>query len=217
MRVILLGPPGAGKGTQAKSLVEYFKVPHISTGDILREVVREDSAIGRKVREIMNKGELVSDELVTEIVAMRLKKDDTAAGFILDGYPRNISQARSLDEILADRPVEAVIYLDASEKVVIQRLSGRRVCRSCGANYHVTNMPPKSEGICDACGGELYQRSDDEVETIKKRLNVYLKQTVSLIDYYEKKGRLVRISADDEAEVVSKKLIEILENLNDRS
>ncbi|MDD4910226.1 MAG: adenylate kinase [Candidatus Omnitrophica bacterium] len=210
MRIVLLGPPGAGKGTQAKLLIEYLKVPHISTGDILRETVKGNSDIAAKVREIMNKGELVPDDLVTQMVSLRLKKEDASKGFILDGYPRNISQAKRLDEILTDKPIDAVIYLEASEDVVIQRLTGRRVCKKCGANYHIKNMPPRSEGLCDACGAELIQRSDDQADTVKKRLDVYLKQTSSLIDYYNNEGILLKLSADEDSDVVYRKLIEIL-------
>lgn len=206
----MLGPPGAGKGTQAKLLIEYLKVPHISTGDILRETVKGNSDIAAKVREIMNKGELVPDDLVTQMVSLRLKKEDASKGFILDGYPRNISQAKRLDEILTDKPIDAVIYLEASEDVVIQRLTGRRVCKKCGANYHIKNMPPRSEGLCDACGAELIQRSDDQADTVKKRLDVYLKQTSSLIDYYNNEGILLKLSADEDSDVVYRKLIEIL-------
>lgn len=206
----MLGPPGAGKGTQAKLLIEYLKVPHISTGDILRETVKGNSDIAAKVREIMNKGELVPDDLVTQMVSLRLKKEDASKGFILDGYPRNISQAKRLDEILADKPIDAVVYLEASEDVVIQRLTGRRVCKKCGANYHVKNMPPRSEGVCDACGAELIQRSDDQADTVKNRLDVYLKQTSSLIDYYNNEGILLKLSADEDSDAVYRKLIEIL-------
>lgn len=210
MKVILLGPPGVGKGTQAKQLVEYFKIPHISTGDMLREIVKEESPVGLKVREIMNRGDLVPDDLVTEIVRLRLKKADALSGFILDGYPRTNVQAKSLDEILNDSPLNGAIYLDASQQTLIQRLSGRRVCKKCGANFHITNMPPKSSGICDKCGGELFQRSDDQVETIKKRLNVYLRQTVSLIDYYQSRNKLIKLNADEPASVVYNTLIDIL-------
>jgi len=217
MRLILLGPPGAGKGTQAKQLAKKLNLAHISTGDILRENVAQGSDLGKQAKDFMNKGLLVPDELVTRMLSERLKKPDIKNGFILDGYPRNLNQAKSLDEILKPMgmDIELVIDLDSSEPVIIQRLSGRLVCRSCGANFHRTNMPPKNEGVCDNCGGELYQRADDKVDTIKKRLLVYREDAAVLMKYYEQNGKLKRLSADEEAQVVLNKIIDLVRNYND--
>ncbi|MCX5697722.1 MAG: adenylate kinase [Candidatus Omnitrophica bacterium] len=217
MIIILLGPPGAGKGTQAKVLAERLKLPHISTGDMLRQNVQARTSLGLEAKDFMDKGALVPDELLTEMLKMRIAGADTGEGFILDGYPRNKSQAGILDAMLKkmDRELDFVAYLDAGEPVIIQRLSGRLVCRSCGSNFHVTNMPPKRKGICDNCGGELYQRQDDKVETIKKRLEVYLKETSGLIDYYSKQNKLHRISADGASSVVLDQVIQLAKGADD--
>ncbi len=207
MIIILLGPPGAGKGTQAKVLVDRLKIPHISTGDLLRQNVKNNTPFGVEAKGYMEKGELVPDSLVNDMLMSRIKADDTKNGLILDGYPRNIAQAQILEGKLDKSDGIYVVYLQTSEPVVIQRLSGRRVCTKCGANFHVKNMPPKKEGICDLCGGALYQRPDDCESTIKRRLDVYLKETASVVDYYDKSGMLYRISADDEPDVVVDKII----------
>ncbi|MDD5654088.1 MAG: adenylate kinase [Candidatus Omnitrophica bacterium] len=207
MIIILLGPPGAGKGTQAKVLVEKLKIPHISTGDLLRQNVKNNTPFGIEARGYMEKGELVPDTLVNDMLLARIKADDTKNGFILDGYPRNNAQAKILEDKLDKSDGIYVVYLQTSEPVVIQRLSGRRVCTKCGANFHLKNMPPKKEGICDICGGALYQRPDDHEETIKRRLDVYLKETASVVDYYDKKEMLYRISADDDPDIVVDKII----------
>lgn len=217
MRIILLGPPGAGKGTQAISLAEKFNLPHISTGDLLRQNVKESTDLGRRAQGFMNKGLLVPDELVTDMLAERLKSADTKNGFILDGFPRNINQAESLDKIFkgANTDIDAVIYLDTSEKVIIQRLGGRLVCQSCGANFHKTNMPPKTDGVCDKCQGALYQRQDDKEETIRQRLEVYKNEASALIKYYEDRQKLYRIIADEEAGIVLNKMIQLLKERRD--
>jgi adenylate kinase len=217
MRIILLGPPGAGKGTQAKQLAKKLNLPHISTGDILRENVTQGSDLGKLAKDFMNKGVLVPDELVTRMLIERLKQQDIKKGFILDGYPRNLNQAKTLDEILKSMGMEIdlVVDLDSSEPVIIQRLSGRLVCRRCSANFHKTNMPPKKEGICDNCGGELYQRADDKVETIKNRLLVYREETSVLMKYYEQNAKLQHIPADGDADVVLNKIIDMVKNFND--
>lgn len=217
MRIILLGPPGAGKGSQAKILGKLLNLTHISTGDILRENVTKDTNLGKKAADFMNKGMLVPDELVTQMLIQRVNQPDTKNGFILDGYPRNINQAKALDELLEKRDtrIDLVIYLDTSLKVIIERLSGRLVCKYCGANFHIKNMPPKLQGICDNCGGRLYQRSDDNEETIKRRLEVYNKETSSLISYYEGRRKLHRISADEELSVVVDKIVHLIESYND--
>lgn len=198
MKLILLGPPGAGKGTQSVVLAKKYAIPHISTGDILRESVRSGAPLGLKAKSYMDKGELVPDELVTGIVAERLKKDDTKNGYILDGFPRTLKQAEELDAALlkAGSSIDMVIYFATSPAVAIDRLCGRRVCKSCGFNFHVRNIPPRKDGVCDKCGGELFQRPDDNESTVRNRLKVYEDQTKPLIDHYMKKGELKRVSGD---------------------
>jgi len=217
MRIILLGPPGAGKGTQAISLAEEFNLPHISTGDLLRQNVKESTQLGLRAQDFMNKGLLVPDELVTDMLAQRFKEPDIKNGFILDGFPRNIHQAKTLDNILkeANTGIDAVIYLDTSEKVIIQRLSGRLVCKNCGQNFHKTNMPPKADNLCDKCGGQLYQRQDDKEATIMARLEVYRKEVSTLIEYYEEKQKLYRILADEEAGIVLNRMLQLLKERRD--
>lgn len=217
MRIILLGPPGAGKGTQAKTLAKRLNLVHISTGDLLRQNALEGTRLGKQAKDFMNKGALVPDELVTWMLAQKVTELNDKNGFILDGYPRNINQAKALDDILSklNCPINLVIYLDASTPVIIQRLTGRLVCKSCGANFHIKNMPPKINGICDNCGGKLYQRADDNAETIKKRLQVYKEEADSLIGYYESKQKLYRVSADEETELVINKILHLTEEHND--
>jgi adenylate kinase len=215
MNIVLLGPPGAGKGTQAKVLAGRLQVPHISTGDLLRKNVAEGTALGAQAKDFMNKGLLVPDALVTRMLGERFTQDDVSRGFILDGYPRNLNQAKELDILLSSlgKQIDRAIDLVSSEAVIIQRLSGRLVCRKCGALFHRTNMPPKKTGVCDLCGGELYQRADDKEETIRKRLVVYHEEVAALLNYYEKKGFLVRINADEEAAVVLNRIIDLLQRL----
>jgi adenylate kinase len=219
MRIILLGPPGAGKGTQAKSLAGALNLPHISTGDILRLNVSQNTELGKKAKDFMDKGALVPDELVTQMLVQRIDQPDTKNGFILDGYPRNINQAKVLDDALKrkDTEIGLVIYLDTSEPVIIQRLSGRLVCGICNSNFHIKNMPPKQDMVCDNCGGRLYQRSDDKEETIKRRLKVYLEESHPLIQYYEKKQKLHRLSADLDAEIVLHQIIHLAREYNNSS
>ena len=202
MKIVLLGPPGAGNGTQSVVLARKYGIPHISTGDILRESVKGGEPLGLKAKAYMDKGELVPDEIVTGIVAERLKAGDTKNGYILDGFPRTLNQARVLDEALAKAGsvIDMVVYFATSAPVAIARLSGRRVCKSCGFNYHVKNMPPKKEGVCDKCRSSLFQRPDDNEETVRNRLKVYDEQTKPLIDYYVKKGLLKRVSGDMDVE-----------------
>ena len=216
MRLILLGPPGAGKGTQAKLLSQEFNIPHISTGDILRDEVRENSQLGRKVAEFVKIGELVPDDIVVEVVMHRLTKSDAAGGFILDGFPRTLKQAEELNKALRQLniSIDLIIYFETSLEVSIRRLSGRRVCRGCGANFHLTNMPPRREGICNFCGGELFLRDDDKEETVKKRLAIYQKQTASLIDYYKKSGVLRKVSGDSEANRLNARLLKMFTRQN---
>lgn len=217
MRLVLLGPPGAGKGTQAKVLSKEYKIPHISTGDILREAVKTKTPIGLKAKVYMDKGELVPDDVVIEMVAQRVAKPDCEKGFMLDGFPRTAAQAKALDATLAElkRPVDLVLYFKTSVETIIQRLSGRRVCRICGENYHVKNIPPKVAGKCDKDGGELYQRDDDKEDTILNRIKVYDKTVPEIISYYEGKGILRTVSGDfdvDEAHDYLSKLF-VKENL----
>jgi adenylate kinase len=211
MRIVLLGPPGAGKGTQAKQLAQKIQLSHISTGDLLRQNVSLGSDLGIKAKDYMDRGLLVPDELVTSMLSQRFKQPDVKNGFILDGYPRNLNQAKTLERMLKkmNMGIDLVVDLDSSEPVIIQRLSGRLVCRKCSANFHKTNMPPKSEGVCDICAGELYQRDDDKVETIKRRLLVYRQEVSSLLEYYEKNGLLRHLSADEDVTLVLNKIIEL--------
>lgn len=217
MRFILLGPPGAGKGTQSKQLALKLKLPHISTGDLLRQNVSSGTSVGKEAKAYMEKGSLVPDELVTRMLKERLEDADVKKGFILDGYPRNLNQAKVLDEMLKTLAIDIdfVAYLDTSEPVIIQRLSGRLVCKKCGSNFHINNMPPKKADICDNCAGELYQRADDKVETIKNRIEVYKKEVSTLIRYYQEKQKLHTISADQDAEIVLNKIILLARKADD--
>lgn len=195
LRTILLGPPGAGKGTQAVRIVEKYNIPHISTGDIFRENIKKGTDLGKKAQEYMNRGELVPDDLVIEIATTRLLADDCKNGFLLDGFPRTVYQAEKLDEFLAAHgsKIDKVLDIAVEKEELMTRLTGRRVCKSCGASYHVVNIPPKKEGICDVCGGELIQRADDNAETVANRIEVYEAQTMPLIEYYEKAGNIAHI------------------------
>lgn len=217
MKIILLGPPGAGKGTQAKELSGRLKLPHISTGELLRQNVTNGTVLGKQAKDFMDRGGLVPDELVTQMLVRRLEEPDIEKGFILDGYPRTINQAKALDGIFKAKntDIDLVIYLDTSEPVIIQRLSGRRVCKKCGANFHLKNMPPEKDNICDNCGAELYQRADDKVETIKNRIEVYEKEVSVLIKYYQDKQRLHSICADQDADIVLNKIILLAKECND--
>ena len=217
MRIVLLGPPGAGKGTQAKRLAEKLGVSHISTGDILRQNVKDGTALGKEAKGFMDSGALVPDELMSKMLSERFAQADIKKGFILDGYPRNFAQALTLEEIFkqSNLDIDMVVYLDSSDSVIIQRLSGRLVCSACGANFHVTNMPPKVKGICDKCQGALFQRTDDKEETIRKRLEVYKNEVASLIKYYQDKKKLYRLAADGEASLVLNEIIALVKKLHD--
>lgn len=217
MRIVLLGPPGAGKGTQAKVLAKKLGLPHISTGDLLRQNAAEGTELGKQAKDFMNRGALVPDELVTAMLIQRFALPDVKQGFILDGYPRNISQAESLDRVLKAKSMDIglVVDLQSSEAVIIQRLSGRLVCRKCARVFHKINMPPKQQGVCDSCQGELYQRSDDKEETIRKRLAVYQQETAELIRYYQAQGKLKGLSADEEAGIVLDKILLLLKIRDD--
>jgi len=195
LRTILLGPPGAGKGTQAVKIVEKYGVPHISTGDIFRENIKNGTELGKKAQEYMNKGELVPDDLVCDLATSRLLEPDCAEGFLLDGFPRTVYQAEKLDEFLKehDSKIDVVLNLAVEKDELITRLTGRRVCKVCGASFHIVSVPPKEEGVCDHCGGELIQRPDDNLETVTNRIDVYDSQTKPLVDYYEKAGNIATI------------------------
>ena len=212
--IILLGPPGSGKGTTAERIQERTGYTHVSTGDMLREAVKKDSEVGRKARSYMEKGELVPDDVMVRIIEERFEAGDSDAQYMLDGFPRTPEQAEMLDRAVAGRggEIKNVVFLDAPRDVLISRLSGRRVCRNCGATYHVVNMPPQKEGICDACGGELYQRPDDSEDTIANRLDVYNRQTESLVEMYQKKGLLVRVKADQPADRLADEVAGIMES-----
>ena len=198
MRVVLLGPPGAGKGTHAGVVTETCKIPHISTGDMFRSAIKNGTPVGLEAKSYLDKGELVPDSVVCKMVEERISEADCVNGFLLDGFPRTMAQAKALDAALAAKgqKIDLVINLQCSDEVVLGRLTTRRVCRTCGAIYNVNSKPPKVEGVCDVDGGEVYQRSDDTVETITNRLSVYKAQTAELIDYYRGNGVLKDVKAD---------------------
>ena len=212
MNLILLGPPGAGKGTQAKMLIEKFGIPQISTGDILRAAVKEGTPMGVKAKSHMDAGSLVPDEVVVGIVRERLQKADCEKGFILDGFPRTVPQADALKEGLRDlgEEITSVVSLEVDTEALVARLTGRRTCRQCGRGFHVTFDPPAKDGVCDACGGELYQRDDDQEATIRNRLQVYLDQTAPLVAYYEQDGLVATIDGMQEIDVVRNDILAAL-------
>ena len=211
MKLVLLGPPGAGKGTHAQVLSQNWNLAHISTGDMLREALRAATPLGLKAKECMEKGGLVPDEIVIGIVRERLSKPDARKGFILDGFPRTSQQAESLDETLGElkMPLDLAIYFKTSLAVIIRRLSGRRICSKCGKTYHLVNFKPKMQGICDDCGADLMQRPDDREEVIENRLRAYEKQTSPLIDHYKKKKILAEVSGDLEVDDLNHSLEEL--------
>jgi adenylate kinase len=213
MQLILLGPPGAGKGTQAKMLVEHFAIPQIATGDILRGAVQAGTALGMQAKSFMDAGALVPDEVVIGIVRERLQESDCQGGFILDGFPRTVAQADALQGSLAGlgRQLDKVISLTVDAEALVQRLTGRRTCRSCGRGYHITFEPPRSAQLCDACGGELYQRDDDQEATIRRRLGVYAEQTSPLIAYYRAAGLLAELDGMQPIPVVQEQILGALQ------
>jgi adenylate kinase len=198
VRVAFLGPPGAGKGTQARDLAQEWRVPHLATGDMLREAVAAGTPLGREAKGYMDQGALVPDDVIIRMMGERLGKADAGRGFILDGFPRTIAQAEALAKLLKDlgQTLDTVIYFDVSEPELLRRLTGRRVCRTCGHSYHMTSNPPKRAGVCDECGGELYQRDDDAETTVRKRLDVYQRQTAPLLDYYRQRSLLATVSGE---------------------
>jgi adenylate kinase len=212
MRLIFLGPPGSGKGTQASLLAEKYDIPSVSTGDVLRQSIEAQEELGLKAQKYMDEGSLVPDELVIEMVKSRLTKPDYKGGFILDGFPRTLAQAEALDSLLNSigYSLSAVINIDVKDEIIVKRLSGRRVCRTCKRIYHTIFLPPKTTGICDNCGGTLDQRDDDKPEAIKERLQVYMMQTTPLIRYYQEKGKLISINGDREIEEIHENIVKSL-------
>ena len=212
MRVILLGPPGAGKGTQAASIASEVNIPHISTGEMFRAALNDGTPLGLEAKKFMDSGELVPDDVVVGMVRERIQQPDCKDGFLLDGFPRTIIQAQKLDETMENdgRNIDLVINLVCDDKTVLSRLTGRRVCRSCGAIYHIENVPSKQDGVCDKCGGELYQRDDDKADTILNRLEVYRNSTEALIDYYRQKDLLKDVDANAQREITLKAMIALI-------
>ena len=212
MRLILLGPPGSGKGTQANMLQEKFNIPKISTGDILRAAVEDNTDLGKQAKSFMDKGELVPDEIVISLIKERIVEPDCEAGYILDGFPRTIVQAEKLGETLMamDREIDLVVDLEVDPEELLVRLAGRSTCKNCGAMFHQTSHPPKAEGVCDECGGNLYQRNDDNEETIVKRLEVYNKETAPLKDFYREQGKLKSIQGRGGMEDIFSKLCDLV-------
>lgn len=212
MRLVLLGPPGAGKGTQATNIVKKYQIPHISTGDIFRMNIKQGTELGVKAKEFINQGLLVPDDIVVAIVKDRLTQDDCKKGFLLDGFPRTVAQAKALDEELENLKysLDNVINIEVAKEELIERAVGRRICKECGATYHIKFNPPATEGICNHCNGELYQRKDDTVETVQKRIEVYLDQTKPLIDYYNEQAILVNINGEQDINKVFTDIVSFL-------
>ena len=212
MKIILLGAPGAGKGTQAEKISERYAIPQISTGNIIREALQSGSRLGKKTKSFMDAGQLVPDDIVIKIVRERIKKKDCKNGFILDGFPRTLPQAEALDKLLK-KDLDAVLEIKVDENILVERLSGRRVCPDCGATYHIVGKKPMVEGKCDKCSGTLIQRKDDTAETIKERLSVYHEQTEPLIAYYRNKGKLISIESQNGVEETAALVLKALEDL----
>lgn len=212
MNIILLGPPGAGKGTQAKMLIDQYQIPQISTGDILRAAVKEGTSLGKEAKSFMDKGELVPDSVVIGIVEERIQEPDCTKGYMLDGFPRTVPQAEALDGMLGklNAEIDHVVSIEVANDELVKRLTGRRTCRECGAGYHVMFDPPKVEGVCDKCGGELYQRDDDNEDTVRSRLNVYESQTLPLIDYYKVQGKIRPIDGVGEIKEIFGRITSVL-------
>lgn len=212
MNLLIMGPPGAGKGTQAKNIVEKYGIPHISTGDMFRAAIKDQTKLGQEAKSYMDKGQLVPDEVTIGIVRERLAKDDCKKGFLLDGFPRTVAQAVALDNILADKElhINSVINIEVDNDILVERLVSRRICKQCGDTYHLIFKPSKLEGVCDSCGGELYQRNDDTEETVKSRLAVYVNQTKPLLSYYEAKGNLYNLNGDKSIDSVFDDIEKIL-------
>ena len=215
MNIILMGLPGAGKGTQASEIVKKFPIPHISTGDMFRKAIKDETDLGKEAKSYMDRGELVPDEVTVGIVKERISEDDAKKGFLLDGFPRTIEQAEALNNIMSelDRNIDAVINIEVPEEELMNRLTGRRICEKCGTTYHLVFNPPKVEGICDIDGGKLYQREDDNPETVSNRLSVNVKQSKPILEYYNNKGVLKNIDGSKDIDEVTNDVIDILDHL----
>jgi adenylate kinase len=212
LKIVLLGPPGAGKGTQAKLISEKYSIPHISTGDIFRKNISEKTKLGVEAKRYMDNGQLVPDQVTIDIVKDRLSKNDCKEGFLLDGFPRTVKQAEALDEFLNENhnKIDAALLIDVEEKFILERMTGRRVCPSCGASYHIRFNPPKVEGKCDACDSDLIQRKDDTEATVKERLDVYNQQTQPLVDYYKNQNALLKVEGTKEINQVFDEICDAL-------
>jgi adenylate kinase len=204
VRLVFLGPPGAGKGTQARELAGEWGVPHVATGDMLREAAAAGTPLGREAKGYMDRGALVPDDVIIRMIAERLRQPDARGGFLLDGFPRTIAQAEGLERLLKDlgQPLDRVVYFDVSEPELLRRLTGRRVCRACQAAFHLVSAPPKAAGVCDRCGGALYQREDDSEATVRNRLGVYARQTAPLLDWYRGRGLLASVPGEGPIETI---------------
>ncbi len=215
MNIILMGLPGAGKGTQASEIVKKFPIPHISTGDMFRKAIKDETDLGKEAKSYMDRGELVPDEVTVGIVKVRISEDDAKKGFLLDGFPRTIEQAEALNNIMSelDRNIDAVINIEVPEEELMNRLTGRRICEKCGTTYHLVFNPPKVDGVCDIDGGKLYQRKDDNPETVSNRLSVNVKQSKPILEYYDEKGVLKNIDGAKDIDEVTKDVIDILDQL----
>ncbi|MEQ2528978.1 adenylate kinase [Robertmurraya yapensis] len=216
MNLVLMGLPGAGKGTQAEKIVENYGIPHISTGDMFRAAMKEGTELGLKAKSFMDQGALVPDEVTIGIVRERLSKDDCQTGFLLDGFPRTVPQAEALENILTElgKKIDYVLNIDVDQDILMDRLTGRRICKDCGATYHLVFNPPAQEGVCNRCGGELYQRADDNEETVKNRLHVNIEQAKPLLDFYETKGYLRNIDGQQDINKVFVDIESLLGGLN---
>jgi adenylate kinase len=215
VNLVLMGLPGAGKGTQAEQIVEQYGIPHISTGDMFRAAMKEGTELGLKAKSFMDKGELVPDEVTIGIVRERLSKEDCQKGFLLDGFPRTVPQADALETLLEElnRKIDFVININVDKSILMERLTGRRICKDCGATYHLVFNPPANEGVCDRCGGELYQRADDNEETVQNRLDVNIKQSKPLLDFYQTKGYLRSIDGQQDIKKVFADINQLLGSL----
>jgi len=212
MNLVLMGLPGAGKGTQAEKIVEHYDIPHISTGDMFRAAIKEGTQLGLKAKSFMDQGNLVPDEVTIGIVRERLNKQDCENGFLLDGFPRTVAQAGALEAITKElnKQIDYVINIDVDQSILMERLTGRRICKDCGATYHLVFNPPAKEGVCDKCGGELYQRADDNAETVSTRLSVNVKQSQPLLDFYQEKGYLRNINGNQDINIVFEDVRQLL-------